>query len=172
MKKKLALAATLIHAPDLILLDEPSTGWIPYRAVNSGTSSADCSNRALHLHDHTLPGRSGALSSHRLNAPRTGVPGGTPDQVRAALPARCIVSRSRSPGRLPLPSSAMVFEPPGALRRPHSFLGGAGPAEADQAVRWLHEQGYGRVTAREIEPSLEDTFVALLGTRASESVKS
>ena len=46
MKQKLALVCTLIHTPQLLLLDEPTTGVIPYRGATSGRSCMGWSARA------------------------------------------------------------------------------------------------------------------------------
>ena len=39
MKQKLGLCCALIHDPDLLILDEPTTGVDPLRGASSGNSS-------------------------------------------------------------------------------------------------------------------------------------
>ena len=46
MKQKLMLAATLIHQPDLLLLDEPTTGVDPVSRREFWRILADCTARA------------------------------------------------------------------------------------------------------------------------------
>ncbi len=163
MQKKLALCCALIHAPQLLILDEPTTGVDPlsrrefwdilYQALTDGTTivlstpyldEAERCTRVALLHE----GRVLAC-----DAPR---------RLRAGLPGRMMEIAAHPQHRalaalrdaLPLASPYVVGE------RLHLRL----PPGVDDEV-WRSALARSDVTiesARTIVPGLEDAFVALL----------
>ena len=143
MKKKLALACTLIHTPELILLDEPSTGVDPVsRGEFWNILSGILEQGGDDPHDHALPGRSRTVSSDQPDAPRAGDHGGNPGRSQRADagtgPRREL---PRSPSRLPSAAVALEFDPTAALRRPASLLVAAARTRSALADRGAGTSG-------------------------------
>ena len=166
MKQKLALACTLVHQPEVVLLDEPTTGVDPVSRrefwkllshfLESGITilmttpyldEAERCHRVALVHD----GRTLALD--------------TPAKLRTSLPglwieafpgdARAVRDRVRAAGH----SHVEVFG-----ERLHVWL----PDAADEAAAWrtlealAARAGVPRIEGRVITPSLEDVFIARL----------
>lgn len=164
MQKKLALCCALIHAPPLLILDEPTTGVDPvsrrefwnilYQALTEGTTivvstpymdEAERCTRVALLHEGRLiacdvPGRL-----------RAGLPGKMYELV-ARPQRRALAALQRA-----LPQAApYVFGERLHLRLPE---GSGDEGEWRAALAREHVQ---LETVRPIAPSLEDVFVALL----------
>lgn len=164
MQKKLALCCALIHAPPLLILDEPTTGVDPvsrrefwnilYQALTEGTTivvstpymdEAERCTRVALLHDGRLiacdvPGRL-----------RAGLPGKMYELV--AHPQR----RALAALQRVLPQAApYVFG-----ERLHLWLPEGGGDEGEWRAA-LAREDVQLETVRPIAPSLEDVFVALL----------
>lgn len=165
MKKKLALACTLIHTPELILLDEPSTGVDPVSRGEFWNILSDILGRGVtilmstpYLDEAERCDRVGLMHRGRI------VRAGTPAEIRAALPGRMYAVECEAPGaaagvlREKWPASRIVLY---GDRLHFWAAGGTGDAEA--SAQWLEERRVRGATFREIVPSLEDVFVALLG---------
>ncbi|MBU1694003.1 MAG: ABC transporter ATP-binding protein [Verrucomicrobia bacterium] len=165
MKKKLALATTLIHRPDLLFLDEPSTGVDPVSRGEFWNILSGVLNEGMtivmttpYLDEAERCGRIGLMHNGRLFM------SGTPDEVKAAMPGRVY--------EVTCPAPAPAYR---ALRRRWSssnvVLYGdhlrlsfrEGEPVLREALALLEGEGYGPVGHREVAPSLEDAFVALLG---------
>lgn len=169
MQKKLALCCALIHAPPLLILDEPTTGVDPvsrrefwnilYQALIEGTTivvstpymdEAERCTRVALLHDGRLiacdvPGRL-----------RAGLPGKMVELV--AHPQR----RALAVLQRVLPQAApYVFGERLHLRLPE----GGGDEGGWRAA--LAREEVQLETIRPIAPSLEDVFVALLPSAAA-----
>jgi ABC-2 type transport system ATP-binding protein len=170
MKKKLALATTLIHTPDLIFLDEPSTGVDPVSRGEFWRILSGILERGVTIF-MTTPYLDEAERCHRLALMHQGciVRSGTPEEVKAALPGQMF--------RIECPAPAAAYQ---SLRQHWSsnhlvllgdrvhFWARHGAAEGEQAVAWLNERGLGPANCARVEPSLEDAFVALLGSEQEE----
>lgn len=162
MKQKLALACTLVHEPELILLDEPTTGVDPVsrrefwkllsefvaRGVTIVMSTpyldeAERCTRVALLHDgRTLAVDDPARLRATITGPMFEIMQAAPDVAHAV-------------GRLPGVVDVQAFG-----ERLHVTLAdGSASAEFEDAVR---EAGVRGVHVRRITPSLEDVFIARL----------
>ena len=166
MKKKLALACTLIHTPELILLDEPSTGVDPVSRGEFWNILSGILAEGVTI-VMTTPYLDEVDRCHRIGLMHQGriIRTGTPAQVKACMPGRLF--------QLECPAPAAAYR---ALRRRwnalqlvlyadrlHLWTSG-GDADAREAVDILQHESLGPVTLQPAEPSMEDVFVALLGT--------
>lgn len=170
MKQKLALVCTLVHEPELILLDEPTTGVDPVsrrefwkllsQLLDAGITivmstpyldeAERCSRVAL-LHE----GRALAVDE--------------PARLRARAPGRVVevagpgvTGAARRVRELPGVADAQVFGD-----RLHVTLAATGDGavrEFEVALRSLSPQP---VTVRAVPPSLEDIFIARLSDAES-----
>ena len=166
MKKKLALASTLIHTPDLILLDEPSTGVDPVSRGEFWTILSGLLEQGVTIL-MTTPYLDEAERCHRISLMHRGrvFMTGTPDEVKAALPGKVY--------SIVCPAAAAAYQ---SLRTrwssTHLVLFGdrlhfwtrLGRPDVLACVDWLERAALGPASFTEVEPSLEDAFVALLAS--------
>jgi ABC-2 type transport system ATP-binding protein len=164
MKQKLALACTLIHRPELIFLDEPTTGVDPVARRDFWKLLADIRSQGVtilmttpYLDEAERCTRVGLMDHGRLMTL------GTPDQVRALVPGRVVeivgpeIRRTARalqgiPGVLDMQLFGdrlnVLVDDPGVLE---PLVRERMAAEGLAVANW-------RVTA----PSLENVFIALL----------
>ena len=164
MKKKLALACTLIHTPDIIFLDEPSTGVDPVARGEfwSILSSILDSGVTVFM---TTPYLDEAERCRRISLMHQGrmVMTGPPSEIKQAMPGSthdlyCAdASAAYRLLRAKLPATSLV------LYGDHVRLWSDGEQSAREIAAWLGKD-IKDVTLTKTDPSLEDAFVALLGT--------
>jgi ABC-2 type transport system ATP-binding protein len=164
MKKKLALACTLIHTPDLILLDEPSTGVDPVSRGEFWQILSSLLDQGVTIF-MTTPYLDEAERCHRVSLMHRGrvFMTGTPAQIRAALPGRVYRIDSPDPVSSYRALRARWSSTHLALFGDHvHFWAPGGEADARESVARLESAALGPARYSPSEPSLEDAFVALL----------
>ncbi|MEI7732215.1 MAG: ABC transporter ATP-binding protein [Verrucomicrobiota bacterium] len=169
MKKKLALACTLIHTPELIFLDEPSTGVDPVSRGEFWNILTDILQQGVTIL-MTTPYLDEAERCHRISLMHRGrtFMHGTPAEVKAAMPGKIY--------RIECPNPAGAYQSLRARWSPnHLVLYGeslhlwapGGLSDAQSTAAWLETRQLGPVTFAETEPTLEDAFIALLGEQTT-----
>jgi ABC-2 type transport system ATP-binding protein len=170
MKQKLALACTLIHEPQLIVLDEPTTGVDPVSRREFWKLLSEFLSQGItilmstpYLDEAERCSRVALLHHGRLLAVDA------PARLRAVLPGRTLEVMARStPGllgqlrRIPGVEDAQVFG-----ERVHVRLRDAGSDAVPAFVAALRGTPFERAGVREVPPSLEDVFIAQLSKGAT-----
>ena len=178
MKQKLALACTLIHTPELLVLDEPTTGVDPVSRRDFWKLLARLQRDGLtillatpYLDEAERCGRVALVDQGKLltlDAPgklRSQIEGSFLEVV--ARPRRLAVERLR---QHPEVGDVEVFGD-----RLHVMLPGVAPAGAAEAARRLSEAlvagGVDVESARATLPSLEDVFIRRIRAEGDSSAR-
>ena len=163
MKKKLALACTLVHTPDIILLDEPSTGVDPVSRGEFWSILSSILDRGVTVF-MTTPYLDEAERCRRISLIHRGkiVMTGSPAEIKQAMPgavydlycadAPAVYSRLREN----LPATSLT------LYGDHLRLWATGESAAQATAARLKNEFGGNINLVPADPSLEDAFVALL----------
>jgi len=165
MKQKLALACTLVHEPDLIVLDEPTTGVDPVSRREFWKLLSEFLSQGItivmatpYLDEAERCARVALVSEGRLLALDR------PDALRATLPGQlyeAIVSDHR---RVP----EALQHTPGVTNvqmfgeRAHVRVAAADPDASEALTAALRAAGLDVKSLRPIPTSLEDVFIAQL----------
>ena len=170
MKQKLALACTLVHQPDLILLDEPTTGVDPISRREFWKLLSEFLSQGITIIMST-PYLDEAERCHRVALVHEGrvLAADAPERLRTLVAGRMIeivtprvreaIERVRS---LPGVASAQVFGD-----RIHLTLADASDAAVARVTAAIAHTELRGAPVREVTPSLEDVFIARLGAEAS-----
>jgi ABC-2 type transport system ATP-binding protein len=174
MKQKLALACTLVHTPDLLILDEPTTGVDPVSRRDFWRILARLQRQGLtlllttpYLDEAERCQRVALMDRSRI------LTLSTPDALRAEAKGLVleILAEPRRRAAEILGHVPEISEVESFGERIHATLPRLTPAEAEGAVGRVSETlaGAGVVVrhARAVAPSLEDLFIARM--RAEEA---
>ena len=170
MKQKLALACTLIHTPELLVLDEPTTGVDPVSRRDFWKILARLQREGLTLL-LTTPYLDEAERCQRVALMDHGriLDVNTPDALRAEARGVVIelIARPKRRAVELLQKLADVSDVQAFGERLHVTLEGLDASVADATVRRLREDlvaaGVDVEAARAMTPSLEDVFIARMG---------
>jgi ABC-2 type transport system ATP-binding protein len=164
MKQKLALMCTLLHRPEILFLDEPTTGVDPvsrrdfwailYQLVKDGMTVVVTT---AYLDEAERCNRVGLMNQGKL------IRCDTPEAIKTRFEYPCYEVQSAIPRAAiealrGLPGVVSV-EPAGAAL--HLFLA-PGLTSVDSLRRSVAATGLQEPGFRQIEPSLEDVFIALV----------
>jgi ABC-2 type transport system ATP-binding protein len=168
MKRKLAIAAGIIHRPRILFLDEPTTGIdvASARQIRQLIARLRKSGTTVFLTTHyieeaeRLCDRVAFIAEGRLV--RVDAPGNLVNDIRDQHILQLSLSDDPAGLHGPLRQafSDVEFEPlPGCLLRAHTTQ----PLRLAPLIRLFEEHGIDVAEARVIRPSLEDVFVRVTG---------
>ncbi len=168
MKQKLALVCALVSEPDILLLDEPTTGVDPVSRREFWDTLAHLAGQGLTVLIAT-PYLDEAERCHRIALIHLGeiLQIGTPDEFRDSLHAKRIELRAPD-FRKALQAMQKVAGPQGDIFDVQRFgdrldLLSHSPEAAKQTMEEImHTEGIKIDSVRVDEPTLENTFVATL----------
>jgi len=159
MRQKLALICTLIHLPDILLLDEPTTGVDPLSRRDFWTIIHELVTTRDITVLLTTAYMDEAERCHHVALMHEGtiIAEGAPENLTAGLPGGLVAVQGAPPrdifGALrgwPGVESVALFG-----SEVHVLLG----KSAHDLAERLRSVGFGEATVREIQPGLEDVFV-------------
>ena len=169
MKQKLALCCALVHRPEILFLDEPTTGVDAVSRREFWELLDRLRQTGLTIVVST-PYMDEADRCHRVALIQRGKLLGidTPDRVAASFGRPLFIVRDAERYRLLVAAreyanAATVF-PFGDVLHYTDRRDGAAPEEIARELRdYLQTRGFANVEVRETRPTIEDTFMARMG---------
>ena len=169
MKQKLALACTLVHEPEILILDEPTTGVDPVARREFWKLLSEFLGRGLtivmatpYLDEAERCGRVLLLHEGRVLAIDN------PAALQAAFPGRLfeVMTAGGRPPLAALLAAPGVQDAQGFGSRAHVTAATGHAADLEPGIRAaLTAQGVDVISVRPITPTLEDVFIGMLGTK-------
>ena len=176
MKRRLDLAAALIHNPDILFLDEPTTGldpvsravvWEEVRRLNDELGMTVFLTTQYLEEADALAGRVGIIDHGRIVAE------GTPADLKRAIGSDMIVARVDGDARSACAAVEHVEGVTGVEAHGNEILvsTGDGPATISAVAVALSQCG---VPIRDLTlrtPTLDDVFLEMTGTRIDDGTQ-
>lgn len=169
MKQKLALCCALIHRPDVLFLDEPTTGVDPVSRVEFWDMLERLRDQGITILVST-PYMDEASRCNRIALMRQGecLSLDTPEAIRRSYAHALLAVRASSMYPLlhvlrqyPAVFSAFSFGDVHHVALSNPFTNAVEEAQfCTQLVQYLTEKGFEDVTVQPILPSIEDCFMA------------
>jgi ABC-2 type transport system ATP-binding protein len=169
MKQKLALACTLVHEPDVILLDEPTTGVDPVSRREFWKLLSEFLANGITILMST-PYLDEAERCTRVALVHEGrvLAADEPERLRQLIPGRMLEILAHGAHAadtlrgLPCVHDAQVFG-----ERIHVTLDDRSPACEERFKAALRGTAFATAPVRSVQPSLEDVFIASLSGPSS-----
>ena len=175
MRRRLDLAASLMHRPPVLFLDEPTTGldprsrndlWELIRELVAEGTTVLLTTQYLEEADQ-LADRIAVIDRGRVIAD------GTAGELKAQMGATVLEVAFRTPADAASASATVATVAPGAEVVGHEVHAPVldGPRSAMDVLRALDAAGLDAAGVTIREPSLDDVFLKLTGRRAEESAE-
>lgn len=167
-KQRLALGTALINDPDLVFLDEPTTGLDPQARRNIWSIITDLKTqgKAIILTTHYME-EAEALSEHVCIMDHgTIIAEGSPQELCLQLGQETIIEFT--PGELSVDAMAQLAQGCKAARRDGDLVTVETEdliATMEQMLSWAKERGVTLQNMIVRQPNLEDVFLSLTGRR-------
>jgi ABC-2 type transport system ATP-binding protein len=169
MKQKLALCCALVHRPDILFLDEPTTGvdavsrrefWDLLGALRAGGLTVLVSTP--YMDEATRCDRVALIQTGRI------LDIDAPDAIGARYPLPLLAVRAGERYRLltalrRFPHARSVYPFGDELHYTDARADGDPAAVAGEVEGWLRAEGFGDARAAPIPAGIEDSFMALMG---------
>ena len=171
MKRKLAIAAGIIHRPEILFLDEPTTSIdvASARLVRQLIADRHRTGTTIFLTTHYIEEADRLCDRIAFIVAGRIVRVDTVDELRQPIQDKYTMSLSFSPAAPPL-NDELAAAFPGLLFQPVSDgqvrIESSEPIRVGPLVRFLEDRGLEVVEARRVRPSLEDIFVRITGVEA------
>ena len=170
MKKKLALACTLIHTPEMLFLDEPSTGVDPISRGEFWNLLSGMVHNGMTVF-LTTPYLDEAERCDSIGLMHRGriVNAGSPAAIKARMPGRMAAMKCSNPAdgyrvlRARWPETRVALQ--GSVIR---FWVRDNDSEIAEAASILERGGHAPVKVEDTVPTLEDAFIALVAETAAQ----
>lgn len=169
MKQKLALSCALVHRPDILFLDEPTTGvdavsrrefWDLLDELRAGGLTIVVSTP--YMDEAVRCDRVALIQGGRI------LDIDAPDAIGARYPLPLLAVRAGERYRLlqalrRFPHARAVYPFGEELHYTDARADADPVAVADDVAAWLRGEGFGDADARPIRAGIEDSFMALMG---------
>ena len=169
MKQKLALSCALVHRPDILFLDEPTTGVDAVSRREFWDLLGDLRAGGLTIVVST-PYMDEANRCDRVALIQTGriLDVDAPDAIGARYPRPLLAVRAGERSRLLQalrrhPHAMSVYPFGEELHYTDAREGGDPHAIAGEVESWLRGEGFADAAAEPIRAGIEDSFMALMG---------
>jgi ABC-type multidrug transport system ATPase subunit len=169
MKQKLALSCALVHRPDILFLDEPTTGVDAVSRREFWDLLGDLRAGGLTIVVST-PYMDEAVRCDRVALIQGGriLDVDAPDAIGARYPLPLLAVRAGERYRLlqalrGFPHARSVYPFGEELHYTDARAGADPAAVAGDVAGWLRGQGFADADARPIPAGIEDSFMALMG---------
>ena len=170
MKRRLDLAASLMHNPDLLFLDEPTTGldptsraqvWEEVRSLNSHFGTTIFLTTQYLEEADELAGRVGIINDGKI------VGEGTPGELKRSVGSDVVQVRLNSEDEPAIEALESLAEVDKVDRGPHSLLVSVsnGAAAVSPIAIALGDAGADVAELTLRTPTLDDVFLELTGDR-------
>ena len=170
MKRRLDLAASLMHNPDLLFLDEPTTGldptsraqvWEEVRSLNSQFGTTIFLTTQYLEEADELAGRVGIINDGKI------VGEGTPGELKRSVGSDVVQVRLNSEDEPAIEALESLAEVDKVDRGPHSLLVSVsnGAAAVSPIAIALGDAGADVAELTLRTPTLDDVFLELTGDR-------
>jgi ABC-type multidrug transport system ATPase subunit len=175
MKQKLALCCALIHRPDILFLDEPTTGvdavsrrefWDLLAELKAGGLTIVVSTP--YMDEATRCDRVALIQGGRI------LDVDAPDRIGARYPLPLLAVRAGERYRLlrtlrRFPHARSVYPFGEELHYTDARADGDSATVAGEVEGWLRAEGFADAHAAPISAGIEDSFMALMGAAESEA---